>query len=127
MIFSCGPTAAEAQALSPKLWRKDEFDCHYFKFTAPLHMDHKNVFGPVQGPVIFTRRKDDFWGGETSKPYRSKVVENPTYRSLFNAAKASMKATGDTHHMFIEGVYLKGRETLPDGREALVLEMSFGS
>jgi hypothetical protein len=59
--------------------------------------------------------------------YRSKVVENPTYRSLFNAAKASQKATRDNHHSFIEGVHLKGTERLPDGREVRVLEMSFGS
>ena len=127
MIFSCGPTAAEARALSPKFWRKDESDCTYFKFNAPLHVRINGAYVPIEGPVVFTARADDYWGGEASKPYCSKVVENPTYRSLFNAAKASMKATRDTHHSFIEGVYLKGRKTLPDGREVMVLEMSFGS
>jgi hypothetical protein len=127
VIFSCGPTEAETQTLSSKLWRKDESDCHYFKFTARVHARVKNKHVPIEGPVVFVARADDYWGGEHSLPYRSKVVENPTYRSLFNAAKASQKYTRDMHHSFIEGVGIKGREKLPDGREATVLEMYFGS
>ena len=127
MIFSCGPTKDEAQTLPHRLWRKDEYNCHYFKFTAPLHVRIAGKLTPVEGPVVFVAPANDYWGGDDSLSYRSKVVEKPTYRSLYNAAKASMKYTRDHHHAFIEGVSVKGREELPDGREATVLRMFFGS
>lgn len=47
----------------------------------------------------------DFFGGEDSRPYVSKVLVNPTWGVLYNCAKRSMKCTNDAHHVFFEGAY----------------------
>jgi len=131
MIFSCGPGQEGRQSISEKFWRKDEYGCSYFKLTAPLFVNLKDINGTsrptqVNGPVVFIASGDSFWGGEKAKNYRSKVIENPTYRALLGAAKSSQKVTRDYHHQFIEGCYFKGYEEI-DGRQVMILQMSFGS
>lgn len=130
MIFSCGPGEAERRLIPEKYWKEDEYGCHSFKLNAPLYCwfveNDKRVLRQVTGPVIFLADGCDFWGGEKARNFRSKVVENPTYRALLGAARSSQKVTRDYHHQFIEGCYFKGVEEL-DGRQVTVLRMSFGS
>jgi hypothetical protein len=131
MFFSCGPGQDDRQVVPSKYWREDEHGCHYYKLTAPVFVDMKDINNKVRatqvnGPVIFTARGDSFWGGERSKNYRSKVVENPTYRALLGAAKSSQKVTRDYHHSFIEGVTFGGYEEV-DGRQVMILQLQFGS
>jgi hypothetical protein len=40
------------------------------------------------GKCVVIAEADEFWGGPQSKPYRSKVMENPTWGQLFSCAKA---------------------------------------
>lgn len=65
----------------------------------------------------------DYFGGEDSRSYVSKVLVNPTWGVLYNCAKKSMECTKDAHHVFFEGVY-KG-ETSPDG--VTTLHLALGS
>lgn len=58
----------------------------------------------VQGKVVFTAKRDTFFGGEDSKDYRSEVMENPTWKQVFAAFKASIPVTRDYHHCFLEGI-----------------------
>jgi hypothetical protein len=127
MVFSCGPNEEDRRTVSSKYYRKDEMDCHYYKLTAPVHVRLKDInnkmhLTAVSGPVVFVASGDDFWGGEKAKNYRSKVIENPTYRALMGAAQALQKATKDYHHSFIEGVTFKGYEG-----NVMILQMQFGS
>jgi len=126
MIFSCGPREAEARTLPRTLWRKDNDGIHYFKRAAPLHIYRGNKLEVVRGPVVFVAHADDFWGGEASKPYRSKVIVDPTFQSLYSAACTAQKKTGDRHHAFIEGAFFKRVEVI-DGVNVTVLELSLGS
>jgi hypothetical protein len=130
MFFSCGPDQEERGRIPAKFYRKDECG-YYFKLTAPLFVHLRDESGKakltqVTGPVIFIADGDAFWGGEGVKNYRSKVIENPTYRSLMGAAKSSQAKTRDYHHAFIESAYFKGYEEI-DGRPVMILQMSFGS
>lgn len=127
MVFSCGPGRDGKAVVPEKFYRVDQYDITYFKLNSPLFVDLQDINGKyrltqVNGPVVFIARGDSFWGGEGAKNYRSKVVENPTYRALLGAAKSSQKVTRDYHHQFIEGVRFKGYEGT-----TMVLEMVFGS
>ena len=130
MRYSCGPNEADRRVVPAQFYRMDEYDCGLFKLNAPLFVrlqtDGVLVLTKVTGPVIFIASGDSFWGGEKAKSYRSKVVENPTYRALLGAAKMSQAKTKDYHHQFIEGAYFKGYEEI-DGRPVMILQMSFGS
>lgn len=130
MVFSCGPGDAERKSVPAKFYKEDEHGCLSYKLTAPLFVRLKDEAGVVKltqvtGPVVFIASGDSFWG-EGAKDYRSKVIENPTYRALLGAAKTSQAKTRDYHHQFIEGAYFKGYEEL-DGRRVMILQMSFGS
>ena len=131
MIFSCGITEKDLWMVNKTYWKED--DCgHMFKLTAPVHVylqapDTRRMLVPVEGPVIFIAMGDDYWSKDGRiKNYRSKVVENPTYRTLLGAAKASQKVTGDYHHSFVEGVTFGGHEEV-NGRKVMVLKLQFGS
>lgn len=131
MVFSCGPGREGRQVIPEKFYRVDQYDITYFKLTAPLFVrlkDINNVYRltQVNGPVVFVASGDSFWGGEKAKNYRSKVIDNPTYRSLLGSAKSSQKVTRDYHHQFIEDVTFQGYEEI-DGRQVMVLRMVFGS
>lgn len=62
-----------------------------------------------QTAVAFTGRcrvvaeADDFFGGEESRKYIGRIIENPTWRQLFGEAKRSQAKTRDYHHDFLEG------------------------
>lgn len=131
MVFSCGPSQEECRLIPEDHWKIDSIGCRAFKLTAPLYCWFLNeqgerVFKRVTGPVIFVASGDALCGGEKARGFRSKIVEDPTYRSLMGAAQSSQKVTRDYHHQFIEGCYFKGYEEI-DGRRVIVLQMVFGS
>lgn len=56
-----------------------------------------------EGKVRVVAHADDFFGGDESRAFRSRVLENPTWGSLFRVFKSQMKRTRDFHHSFLEG------------------------
>lgn len=70
---------------------------------------------------------DDFFGGKESKPYRSKIMTNPTWGQLFRVFKSQMKKTRDYHHAFLEGARIVRREVDKDGVSYAVVELLLGS
>lgn len=127
MFFSCGPSEEDRRVVPSKYWRKDEMDCHYYKLTAPVHVRLKDInnvmrLQPVYGKVRFIASGDSFWGGDSARDFRSKVVENPTYKALLGAAQSSQKVTRDYHHSFVESVTFKGYEG-----DVMILQLQFGS
>lgn len=57
----------------------------------------------------FVEDADDFWGGEDTKPFK-KLVRKPTWLALWKLTDEQMEATGDYHHVFLEGVYKTDQE-----------------
>ena len=73
---------------------------------------------------------DPFFGGEESKPFRSRVLLNPTWRQLFAIAKKQQQHTKDVHHDFFEGYYDTGRDDLSVHQNNLpvrIIELALGS
>lgn len=66
---------------------------------------------------------DDFFGGDGSRKYVGRVLENPTWRQLFGEAKRSQKKTLDYHHDFFEGFYVTGN----DAKGVTIITLSLGS
>lgn len=58
----------------------------------------------VQGRCVLVAAADDYWGGSRSKPYRSPVLENPTWLQVCVCANAMIRRTRDQHHVFLEGL-----------------------
>lgn len=78
----------------------------------------------IEGEVVVVAEKDSFYGGDTSRSFRSKVLVNPTWGVLFGQFRLAMAKTLDVHHTFFEGVY-PAREQPENGPK--VYEFSAGS
>ena len=112
MRFSVGP-----KSYTPRShYRIDEDGIEYMK---------RNIVA-FQGKCIVTAGADDFFGGEESQGYRSRVLENPTWGQLFACAKAQQKKTLDEHHSFFESYYTQGT-TRVNGEDITVLKLFLGS
>lgn len=70
---------------------------------------------------------DDFFGGDESRAYRSRIMVNPTWGQLFRVFKAQMRKTRDYHHAFLEGAHIVRREVDKDGVSYAVVELLTGS
>jgi hypothetical protein len=70
---------------------------------------------------------DSFFGGEDSKPFKSKVLINPTWRRLYGVAKQQQKKTLNMHHDFFEGYYERGEDIIIDGKPVRIIELALGS
>lgn len=70
---------------------------------------------------------DDFFGGDESKPFRSRVMLNPTWGQLFRCFQRQMQVTKDYHHQFLEGARVVCREVDEDGVSYAVVELLTGS
>lgn len=70
---------------------------------------------------------DDFFGGDESKGYRSKILTNPTWKQLLGCLTSQMKKTRDYHHQFLEGAQIIRREVDKDGISYAVVELITGS
>jgi hypothetical protein len=78
------------------------------------------------GPCMVTAEADDWFGGEDSRPYRSRLMQSPTWADLTRVAASQQKATRDLHHAFLEGAYPVGTETIK-GQTVTVLRLLMGS
>lgn len=70
---------------------------------------------------------DEFFGGDESRAFRSRIMVNPTWGQLFRVFKSQMKRTRDCHHAFLEGARIVRREVDKDGVSYAVVELSLGS
>lgn len=68
-----------------------------------------------------------YFGGEDSQSYLSRVIKNPTWGTLYKHAKKSMDVTKDTHHIFFEDFWLYTVEPDPKHGEVGILRLSLGS
>lgn len=75
-----------------------------------------------EGRVRVVAYRDDFFGGDESRAYRSRVLENPTWGTLFRVFKSQVKATRDYHHAFLEGARVVRREG-----DVQIVELLLGS
>jgi hypothetical protein len=71
--------------------------------------------------------RDDYFGGEESRSYRSRIMVNPTWGQLFRVFKSQMKKTRDYHHAFLEGAHIVRREVDTEGVSYAVVELLTGS
>lgn len=76
----------------------------------------------AKGKVVLVQEADEFWGGPSSKPYRSPVLENPTWLQVAVCANEMIETTRDGHHVFLEGLYKGKREG-----DVMVYEFAMGS
>jgi hypothetical protein len=74
------------------------------------------------GRVRVEADADEFWGGKDSKPYRSKVMTNPTWADVMNCAEEQIEKTLDRQHVFVEGI-----EFLRKDGDVTVIRLSLGS
>ena len=112
MRFSVGPRPNTPRSH----YRIDEDGIEYMK---------RNIVA-FQGKCIVTAGADDYFGGEESQGYRSRVLENPTWGQLFACAKAQQKKTLDEHHSFFENYYTRGTTSVK-GEEVTVIYLALGS
>lgn len=70
---------------------------------------------------------DEFFGGEESEPFQSKVLCNPSWRTLFNLARKQQRATKDFHHDFFEGYYLTKQTETINGEPVHIIRLALGS
>lgn len=75
-----------------------------------------------QGKVRVVAHRDEFFGGDESRSFKSRVLESPTWGSLFRVFKSQIKATRDYHHAFLEGA----RVVRQDG-DVKIVELLLGS
>lgn len=80
----------------------------------------------IKGKVVLISEADDFFGGPTSKNYKSKVLENPTWLQITICANIMINRVVDTHHVFLEGVEYK-RKIVVNGESVKVYEFIMGS
>ena len=55
-----------------------------------------------KGTVIFRQEGDDFFGNGNS--YVSQPVKDPSWLTVLNLANDMVDVTGDSHHIFLEGI-----------------------
>jgi hypothetical protein len=91
--------------------------CEYTKQSVVAFHDRVRVVGHA----------DDFFGGDESRDYRSKILVNPTWRALLGCLQSQMKRTRDYHHCFLEGARSVRREVDKDGVSYAVVELITGS
>lgn len=97
-----------------------EIGCYYMKKNSIAFYGHCQVRAD----------EDSLFGGEDSKPFRSKVLFNPTWRKLYEVAKKQQQATKDGHHDFFEGINDTGKDLHsmhPNGYPVRVIELVLGS
>lgn len=81
----------------------------------------------IDDRVVVEAYADDFFGGPDSKPYRSRLLDRPTWGTLFRVFKSQIKKTRDHHHCFLEGARVVRREVDKHGVSFAVVELLTGS
>lgn len=59
----------------------------------------------VEGKCKFIEKNEYAWGNGGS--YESDVVESPVWMTVAFLAEAMINKTGDTHHIFLEGIRVR--------------------
>lgn len=98
------------------------------KSTGNINM--KQTVVAFEGLCQVREEADNFFGGEDSKPFKSKIMLNPTWRQLFNVAKQQQQVTRDWHHDFFEGYYDTGKNDFADHPNNLpvrIIRLAMGS
>lgn len=83
-----------------------------------------------QGLCQVRAERTPFYGGDESRPYRSQILLNPTWRQLFAVAKKQQQATKDLHHDFFEGYHDTKKDDMmlhPHHLPVRVLKLNLGS
>lgn len=91
--------------------------CRYTKQNVVAFHDRVRVVG----------YPDEFFGGDRSRAYRSRIMVNPTWKALLGCLSAQMRKTRDYHHQFLEGARIVRREVDKDGVSYAVVELITGS
>jgi hypothetical protein len=84
--------------------------CAYDVDADSLPVDNLDVVA-VAGPARFERIHDPFFG--EGNAYQSAVCRDVTWMEMIGIANQSVTCTGDTHHVFLEGIEPIG--TTPNG------------
>lgn len=71
-------------------------------------IDESKAVVAINGKCKLVVYATKFFGGDDSQTYWSDELNSPTWGTIFNCAKQSVKVTKDTHHTFFEGVGYKG-------------------
>lgn len=79
----------------------------------------------VSGKVKFVEQGDNFFG--SGKGYRSKVLENPTWLEVCVVANEMILATGDKHHIYLEGVIATEKTLFQDNDTIKIVRFCMGS
>ena len=67
--------------------------------------------------------KNEFFGGDESKGFKSRMLVNPTWGKLFRVFRNQMRKTQDFHHQFLEGARIVRREVDKDGVSYGIVEL----
>lgn len=76
----------------------------------------------ISGKVRIVAYPDKYFGGKDSKGYRSRVLTNPTWLTLYKHSDKAMKKTLDEHHTFFEGF-----DIIDNENDVKVIELVMGS
>ena len=96
------------------------YDGDYYEVT-------KQSVVAFEGRVRVVAYADGFFGGDESRAYRSRILVNPTWGTLFRVFKSQMRKTKDYHHQFLEGARIVRREVDKDGVSYGIVELVTGS
>lgn len=120
MIYSTFARDADIQA-DPSLLskvRRDKDGYWTYKRNAVAH----------EGKARVHVEANDYFGGEDSQSYLSRVLVNPTWGTLFKHAKKSQDVTKDYHHNFFETFWVYTVEPCPKtGEDIAIIRLSLGS
>lgn len=86
------------------------------------HLVIKKSAIAYEGKCRLKAEANDYFGGEDSQTYLSRVLVNPTYATLFKHAKKSQEYTKDYHHDFFEGFWVSLMEN-----DVAIIRLEFGS
>ena len=120
MRYSVGVTEQEVES-NPHL-REHVYKNEYGFWTI------KQKAQAYRGKCRVQVEADDYFGGQDSQPYLSRVLINPTWGTLFRCAKRAQKFTKDYHHDFFENFWVYTVEPCPKtGEDIAIIRLSLGS
>lgn len=103
-------------------------DCYVFysayKSVNDIPQDNLDEIA-ISGKVKFVEQGDSFFG--SGKPYSSKILENPTWLDVCVVANEMILATGDKHHIYLEGVLATEKTLFQDNDTVKIVRFSMGS
>jgi len=88
-------------AINDRLYRKHGSSAVW---SVPYKKAPSERLRAVEGRVRFFARGDDFFGGEESRNYLSRVYNNPSWETVYKEFARSLGHTRDFHHLFLEGI-----------------------